>query len=129
MKDGLALLATSAVILTVDIVHKRMRISVYPAMEIRPVTSVSAVLRTGSHLKIVLWSVLTESMLLDLQGHVHVMKDGLEQLATSSVILHVDIVLKMMRISVYPAMEIRQVTCVSSVSQTFSHLEIALLSA
>ena len=56
MKDGLALLATSAVILTVNIVHKMMRISVYPAMEIRQVTSVSSVLQPGSLLKIVLFS-------------------------------------------------------------------------
>ena len=56
MKDGLALLAASAVILYVNIAPKMIRISVYPAMEIRQVTSVSSVLQPGSLLKIVLFS-------------------------------------------------------------------------
>ena len=96
MKDGPALPATSAVILYVNIVLKTTSISVYPVMEIKQVTSVSSVLQTGLRPKIVLWSVLMEPTCLDLQGHVHVMKDGLDLRVTSGVILHVDIVLKMM---------------------------------
>jgi len=52
MKDGLALLATSAVILTVNIVHKMMRISVYPVMETGSATSVSFVCHSGTVLDV-----------------------------------------------------------------------------
>jgi len=127
MQDGLEFLATSVAMMHVQHVLKTIQINVQTVKDIRLETSVSFVSHIGSLRKIVQSTALMEHT-MTATVHVRVMKDGPALPVTSGAIPHVNIVFKTISISAYLVMETRQVNCVSSVSRTGSHLELAMLS-